>query len=131
MCESIVSTRFRLVLRPLFVIVAIAAVVACPIVYFIAFYTVAPTFSVESRRMSNGICQLQITPNFVVNSIYRVSVRDATGVVYSREEPVPGSQRILLPIAIRKGAVLVVECDLQFDRIAPSITTVTQSVTVQ
>jgi hypothetical protein len=113
-------------------VITAATCLALFIVYVIAFYIVPPSFNVQAQVNQNGEYELILNPNFVVNSIYGVWVRDSTAELLhvKKSFATPQLDRITLPPEVVSGQVLFITCDLQYDRIAPCITRVSKSVTV-
>lgn len=98
--------------------------------YVVAFVTVPPSFSAEARQEPSGDPRIYIEPNFVVRSIYKVEVTGATGLLAERPQPQAGHQTIVVPGPLRPGTAVTVTCDLQYDRIVPSITRTSRVVTL-
>lgn len=112
------------------VIAAIVVLVAELLAYPVAFFTVAPAFTAEIHRQPNGEYHIEIDPNFVVNNVYRVSVNAPHGLLAERKTPESGVQRMVIRERLPTGTMLTIECDLQYDRIAPCITTSSETVVV-
>ena len=90
--------------------------------YLIPFYTIDPDFTITVSRQDDGDYQIEIDPNFVVNSVYDVEITGPNGALAERDEPLPGVQHLTVPASVPSGTQVTVECSLQYDRIAPSIT---------
>ena len=114
------------------IILTIAAVVAVTliaiVIYLVAYFTVPPSFSATAHKLPSGDYQIDIDPNFVVFSVYTVTVTDSNGMLAERDEPREGLQHIILPGAKPSGATVSVTCMLVYDRPMPSATSVTKVV---
>lgn len=103
----------------------LAAILAYPVAYNL----VEPSFSVQADRLATGDHVLEIKPNFVVNSIYRITIASPAGTVAERDTPEQGTQTIEIPGSLPSGTTISVECQLQYDRLAgAAIRTARQSV---
>ncbi|MEM7681528.1 MAG: hypothetical protein AAF288_06205 [Planctomycetota bacterium] len=96
--------------------------------YFVAYFTVPPSFSATAQKQPDGDYRIDIDPNFVVFSVYTITASDATGVLAKREKRMDGPQHIIIPGATPTGTTVSVTCDLVYDRPMPSITTYTVEV---
>ena len=118
--------RFRL--YALLIVLAVTACVSPCVLSVVAFYVVAPSFGVAVSQSKQGPYSIRIEKNFVVNSIRSIRViQDGTDLAMVRGVFV-APQTILLPSSIAPGTTVTVECELQYDRIAPSIGTVQREV---
>jgi len=115
-------------------LVGIAIVVVLVVVglaaYLVPFYTVAPSFSVQVTKQSSGDYRVEIDPNFVVRSVYSLTVSGPGGVLAQRDEPRAGGQHLNFSSNLPPGTVITIECSLQYDRIAPSITNEAKTVSL-
>ena len=108
----------------LFIIAAVGSVPLVALVsYYVAYFTVPPTFSAVAVRQPDGDFRIEIDPNFVVFSVYSVKVNDSNGVLAQRDEPREGSQAIVVPGPKPTGSIVTVTCDLVYDRPMPSMMT--------
>jgi hypothetical protein len=98
------------------------------VTYLIAFFTVPPSFSASAHKQPNGDYRIEVDPNFVVFSVYNVTVSDSAGVLAERDEPKEGPQHIIVPGPIPSGTNVSVTCMLVYDRPMPSGTTRTVNV---
>ena len=90
---------------------------------WVPFYTVDPDFKVAATKQAGGDYRIEIDPNFVVNSVYSVEITGPSGTLAKRDDPQAGIQHLTLPASVAGGTEITVECSLQYDRFAPSITT--------
>lgn len=86
--------------------------------YQIAFHIIDPAFSVNVQRLSDGDYRFEIKPNFVVNSVYRVTITGPTEQLAQRDKPQAGIQYLTIPGNLPSGTMVTVDCDLQYDMIA-------------
>jgi hypothetical protein len=96
----------------------------------VAFYTVPPDCSLAVRLGGNGMRILAVRPNFVVNSVDGAALVDPSGAEHSLV-PVQGRKReFMLAAPVVSGSRIAVSVQHQYDRIVPSITTVTKEVLI-
>jgi hypothetical protein len=100
--------------------------------YLIAFNTMDPSFSVEATRDPNGAYRFNLSPNFIVNSVYHVKIIGPAGIAAERKEPVAGDQILTVSSGLAPNDPVTIECELQYDRgLAPCITTKTKSLVLK
>ena len=87
--------------------------------YLTAFYTVSPNFDAKAVAKPGG-WMLQLDPNFVVNDIRSIRIQQGGADLLTRTGVLKGRQAIALPPTVLPGSTVTVECELQYDRIAPS-----------
>ena len=91
-----------------------------------------PDFKVHQFDTSDDGVRITIKPNFVVNSIYQITVAQSDRTLLSRDTPKRGLQVFDLPDGLAAGDVLTVRCDLQYDQwMAPSITTIEKQIVLK
>jgi len=115
-------------LRSVFVVIKkllllLGLVVVAGIGYIAVIDTVEPSFAVEVGR-ANDRYRLTIEPNFVVNEILQVRVTGPQGLLVESSPQRSGERReagkteaIDLPLGLAAGNEVVVECNLQYDRL--------------
>src|SRR5262245_28215366 len=104
--------RFQFTLRGLFIGLTVGVIVAYPIGWQIALYTVDPLVSVNARQTGEGQFELGMRPNFVVDTYNaRVSRRDDRGTLFFGGE-LSGPQWIPLPGPAQSGDVIDIECEV-------------------
>lgn len=112
----------------------LAIVIALPIagfaIYLIAYFTIDPSFDATVTKQANGDYLLEIDPNFVVHSVYRIEVSDSNGVLAVQDEPTRGLQVITIPGPLPANHTIVITGDVVYDRPMPSKTTHTEMVTL-
>lgn len=96
--------------------------------YAVAFCTIDPTFSVNVHQQASGDYRFEIDPNFVVRSVYSVTIAGPSGRLAQLVEPHAGVQHLTIPGNTPSGTAVTVDCELQYDRIAPLITRETKVV---
>ena len=90
----------------------------------VASQTVPPAAHIKVTRVVGNGFIFHITPNFVVNSVYRIEINGPDGMIAERRHPASGPQVVVVESGLESGMSVTVEYDLQFDRIfAPSIST--------
>lgn len=117
----------RLRLHALLFLLAVIAVVGF-VGSIVVFHLTPPDFSAKPVAESDGTWTLHLEPNFVVNSIRSIEVSAGNANVVSQEGVFKGTAIVELPANIPTGATVIVECDLQYDRIMPSIDSVQHQV---
>ena len=95
----------------------------------VAFYTWPPDCRVSVRVTDSGPRTLRLKPNFVVNSV-SVSMVDATGSNQPLKTVRGKEKEFVLPTNITPGSEIHLICGLQYDRVAPSFTSVRKVVSV-
>jgi hypothetical protein len=117
---------------PIKVAVALGAllIVGCA-TYWIAFYTVAPSFVATATRQADGAYRVHISPNFIVSSVDRVTIAGPRGMVADQTNRLAGSKTVLVPTGITPGDTLSITCRLNYDRLVPSTTDKTQRVVIR
>src|SRR5688572_27964322 len=101
------------------------------VVYWIAFYTVDPSFHVKAIRGTNGCYRFEITSNFSVRNMRVLSIAGANGKVMEDGQQVVGKQTLLVASGLASNDTVTRTCGLQYDRIAPAITTKTKSIVLR
>jgi hypothetical protein len=120
--------RYRL--RTLLIAVAVMAIVG--FVGSIAlFHLTPPDFTAKPVAAANGSWTLHVQPNFVVNSIRSIKVNVGKANVVTQQGVFKGIAIVDLPATVPAGATVNVECDLQYDRIMPSIESVQHQLILQ
>lgn len=110
---------------------AIGLAVVGAVLYFGVYNAIPPSAEISVVRDASGACRFHIDPNFVVRSVYRVSVADATGVIAERKQPVAGPQDFVIGATLAAGTTLTVHCDLQYNRtFSANLSTQTSSLVV-
>ena len=99
--------------------------------YWIAFYTIAPSFDVTATREANGSYRFDISPNFIVRSVSGVSIVGPNGTIAERREQVAGAQALFVASGLASNDTVTIKCHLQYDRVVPSTTEKTQSLVVR
>lgn len=117
--------QFRL--RTLLILLAAIAVVGF-LGSIAVFHLTPPNFSAQPVAESDGTWTLHLQPNFVVNSIRSIQVDVGNVNVVYQEGVFKGTAIVELPATVPAGATVVVECDLAYDRIMPSIESVQHQV---
>lgn len=95
------------------------------------YHTIPPSFAVEVRRSPGNTLVLNISPNYIVRSIYRVAVSHKGVLLFELKEVVDGEVAIDIKQIIPAGESLDVECDLQYDRFVPSLITLSKRIIVR
>jgi hypothetical protein len=101
------------------------------VAYWIAFYTVAPSFVATATRQADGAYRVHISPNFIVGSVDRVTIVGPKGMVGDKTNPLAGSQTVLVPPGLTPGDTLSITCRLIYDRLVPSTTEKTQRLVIR
>lgn len=113
-------------------LIIISVVIGLPIIgfaaYLVAYFTIPPSFTATAHKQANGDYRIEVDPNFVVVSVYRIEVSDSSGLLVERDEPREGLQSIMLPGKLVSGKNVTVTCALVYDRPMPSITTHRESL---
>ncbi len=100
--------------------------------YLLVFNLTPPTFHLSQRERRSTSVLITIKPNFVVNSLRKISVVHSDEVILSQNEVHVGSLVITVPGGFDAGDTLMVSCDLQFDQwVAPCITTIKKQIVLQ
>lgn len=99
--------------------------------YIIAWYTTDPSFDVVVTREASGAYRFDVSPNFVVNSVYHISIVGSNGSLAERQKSGSGAQTLIVPSGLSSNDTVTVECSLQYDRIVPSTTTKTKSLVIR
>ena len=120
----------RLYLRPLLILLALI-VVAGLIAPIALFHLTPPDFMVEPVAEADGTWSLRVHPNFLVNSIRSIEIKCGNAIVVSQQGVFKEVVIVELPASVPAGAKLIVECDLAYDRIMPSIESVQHQVILQ
>ncbi|MBX2850505.1 MAG: hypothetical protein KTR15_02020 [Phycisphaeraceae bacterium] len=113
-------------------LLSLAILIALPVlgfgIYLVAYFTVDPSFDATATELANGDYEIQIDPNFVVHSVYRIEVSNSSGVLAVRDEPTQGMQSIVIPGPLPSNHMVTIKSDLVYDRPMPSMTTHTETI---
>jgi len=108
-----------------------ALIMASFVVFTIAYYVIDPNFSAKASRNPDGSLRIDVKPNFIVRSVYEITVTDATGTIAQRFKPREGDQFIEVATPTAAGTTVTVTCMLQNDRgVAACITTAAKTLIV-
>lgn len=107
----------------------ILVVVLAPVAWVAVFLLTPPSAKVHIEKEADGTYALHVDPNFVVNSVYRVTVRTPSGLIAECGDAHTCAKPLTIPKQfVPSGTDLTVECDLQYDHPAPSLVTTTTSL---
>ena len=95
------------------------------------YHTIPPSFDAQASRVSKNLVLLNIEPNFVVRRVYKTSVSHKSRVLFKESKVVDGGFVVNINEDIPVGANLTVECDLQYDRLVPSLISLSKTVVVK
>ena len=99
--------------------------------YWIAFYTVAPSFDVTATRQAEGAYRFDISPNFIVSTVGRVMISGPKGTVAERSNRVAGAQAVFVTAGLTPGDTVSISCELNYDRVVPSTTEKTERLVIR
>lgn len=111
-----------------------ACLVAITVIAIAVRWMRAPDFNVE-LTVVNNMRRLRITPNSVVNSFLKITIKTEDGATIlelaGEPERLVGSQIVILPDSISSGRAVRIQCELQYDRPMPSVRTMEKRLFVK